>query len=72
MQVCPAQQGSEDVFGSQDAQAPTQFVGGGVGASVGSCVGGAGVGSCVGGCGVGGLVGGCGVGGSVGGAGVGL
>ena len=51
MQVWPAQHASE----SQDIHAPTQVVGGGVGALVGAKEGGAGVGGGVGGAGVGGI-----------------
>ena len=69
MQVCPLQQGSRPL--PQDAQAPEHVVGGGVGAFVGSYVGGDGVGRVVGGEGVGSKVGGEGVGSGVGGAGVG-
>ena len=47
--VCPAQHGSDVVLGSQLAHAPRQVVGGGVGAGVGSLVGGASVGRFVGG-----------------------
>jgi hypothetical protein len=69
MHVSPLQQGSWP--SPQDAQATEHVVGGGVGAFVGSLVGGNGVGSFVGGDGVGSDVGGDGVGSGVGGAGVG-